>query len=90
MTAASVSWQLEIDSTLCDAHGICALCCPERISLDQWGYATVDAEPMTSPTTIQRARRAIYACPERALTMRSVQREPSRQTADDRTTSGGG
>ena len=63
-------WYIELDASICDGHGICALCCSERIGLDEWGYAVVDTEPIVDKRVLKRARRAIAACPEGALTLR--------------------
>ena len=57
---------LQIDPIACDGHGLCAELFPERITLDDWGYAIVD------PTAIPRglaahARRAVAMCPTAAL-----------------------
>lgn len=64
-------WYLELDSSICDGHGICALCCSERIGLDEWGYAVVNSEPIVDARVLKRARRAIAACPEGALSLRA-------------------
>ncbi len=56
-----------VDGTKCDAHGICALRLPERISLDQWGYALVSDQKIVRRVTLRRARRAVAACPNGAL-----------------------
>lgn len=63
-------WFLELDSAICDAHGICALCCAERIGLDEWGYAVVSSEPIVEDRVLRRAKRAVAACPEGALRLR--------------------
>jgi ferredoxin len=62
-----------LDATLCDAHGICALCCPERITLDRWGYPDVSPEPVSRPHDLRRARRAVHACPESALSLEMIE-----------------
>ena len=59
--------RLVIDASLCDGHGICALRCPELISLDEWGYAHVVTTPVESTRLAAQARRAAAACPARAL-----------------------
>lgn len=59
--------RLVLDGTLCDGHGICSLRCPERIWLDEWGYAVVDEREIVDDRTAARARRAVAACPARAL-----------------------
>lgn len=61
--------RLALDGTRCDGHGICALRCPERIALDQWGYAVVADDPIVEPRTLARARRAAAACPAGALVL---------------------
>jgi ferredoxin len=61
--------RLSVDSSKCDGHGICALVMPERISLDAWGYADVDNEPIEDTRTLARAKRAVNACPVRALAL---------------------
>jgi ferredoxin len=61
--------RLTVDGSKCDGHGICALIIPERISLDAWGFADVESEPIEDPRTLARAKRAVNACPVRALTL---------------------
>ncbi|HEY5112027.1 MAG TPA: ferredoxin [Acidimicrobiales bacterium] len=58
-----------VDGSRCDGHGICALVMPERISLDAWGYADVDGDPIEDRRTLARAKRAVNACPVRALAL---------------------
>ena len=60
--------RLFVDASRCDGHGICALRCPELISLDEWGYATVDPSPAPTRSIAARARRAARACPAGAIT----------------------
>jgi len=48
--------RLVIDASRCDGHGICALRCPELISLDEWGYANVDSSPAPTRSMAARAR----------------------------------
>jgi ferredoxin len=62
-----MSVRLVIDASLCDGHGICALRCPELISLDEWGYAHVAMTRVDSERLATRARRAAAACPVGAL-----------------------
>jgi ferredoxin len=57
---------IRVDPIACDGHGLCAELFPERISLDDWGYPIVDASPVPDGLD-QHARRAIKACPTRAL-----------------------
>jgi ferredoxin len=61
-----VSLKIVVDPIACVADGICAELFPERIRLDPWGYPIVDAEPI--PVSLEaHARRAVTACPTRAL-----------------------
>lgn len=69
MRATSSQLQLVVDGATCDGHGICALVVPERVSLDQWGYASLDGELIEDSATLVRARRAVHACPAGALTL---------------------
>jgi len=61
--------RLVIDASRCDGHAICALRCPELISLDEWGYAQVDPVPAPTVAIAARARWAARACPVGALTV---------------------
>lgn len=58
---------LEVDMLRCDGHGICAWLFPDRVDLDDWGYAWVDATPIDSPRQHRAARAAVRACPRAAL-----------------------
>ena len=78
MTSRPPITRLVVDGSRCDGHGICALVCPERISLDQWGYATIDDEPIEDSRTLARARRAVEACPADALMFRESREPPVR------------
>ena len=61
--------RLVVDMARCDGHGICALRCPELVALDQWGYARVEAQAVFRRGAVRRARRAVAACPARALSL---------------------
>jgi ferredoxin len=69
MRGPSDAVRITVDGSKCDGHGICALVMPERISLDMWGYADIDGEPIEDKRTLARARRAVSACPVRALAL---------------------
>jgi len=58
--------ELRVDPIACDGHGLCAELFPERVSLDEWGFPVVDAEPI-SPSLEKHARRAVSECPVGAL-----------------------
>lgn len=65
-------WRLEVDASACDGHGMCALILPERVALDEWGFALVSGDPLAGEKLVKRSRRAVAACPNRALVLRSV------------------
>ncbi|HET6873954.1 MAG TPA: ferredoxin [Acidimicrobiales bacterium] len=65
--SSGVELSLTFDASRCDGYGMCAVVFPERISLDNWGYADVDPAPLTDPAGLRRAERAVRCCPRRAL-----------------------
>lgn len=64
--------RLVLDAARCDGHGICALRCPDRVSLDQWGYAAVDPTPLEPGRMTRRALNVVAACPKGALHLVAV------------------
>jgi len=61
-------FDLVIDPTACDGHGICAELLPECIRLDPWGYPVI--EPGGIPAhLLDHAQRAAASCPRMALTL---------------------
>ena len=60
---------LVVDMVKCDGHGICAWLFPDRIGLDDWGYAWVDTTAIETPRERRAARAAVRACPRRALSL---------------------
>ncbi|MDA8290893.1 MAG: ferredoxin [Actinomycetota bacterium] len=73
----TAAYRLLLDGARCDGHGICSIRCPERVALDEWGFAVVDATPVSSPTSLDRARRACRACPAGALDLVAADWAPS-------------
>lgn len=68
-----MSSRLTVNPISCDGHGLCAELFPERVSLDDWGYPIVDADPI--PRALEpHARRAIDACPVLALRLEQLKR----------------
>ena len=52
--------QLRVNPTACTGHGLCAELLPERVTLDEWGYPVISADPV--PAQLARAaRRAVPA-----------------------------
>jgi len=72
MMGNATSWRLEVDGGRCDRHGICTLCIPERIELDEWGFAIVSREAISDASTLRRAERAVSACPASALSLQAI------------------
>ena len=62
----SVHRHLRVDPVACSGHGLCAELLPERITMDEWGYPVVSAEPVP-PALHHLARRAVTNCPALAL-----------------------
>ena len=58
--------RLAIDPTACDGLGMCAHQAPDVIELDPWGYPILPADELEG-SRIDEARRAIRACPRKAL-----------------------
>jgi ferredoxin len=77
VTTDRPAWRIEVDGTACDGHGICMLCCPSRIGLDEWGYAIVSDEPITNDHILAQARRAVRACPANALRVSALRTSPA-------------
>jgi len=69
-----VSYRVRVNPIACEAHGMCAELLPEHITLDEWGYPLIDADPLTEEL-LGNARRAAQACPTFALLL---QRERAR------------
>ena len=41
-------WRIEIDGARCDAHGICSICCPDRIGSTNGGTRSSIRVPSTT------------------------------------------
>jgi ferredoxin len=60
--------QLRVNPIDCVGHGLCAELLPELVTLDEWGYPILPAQPV--PRGLERqARRAVTDCPALALTL---------------------
>jgi ferredoxin len=57
---------MHVNPIACSGHGLCAELLPERITLDEWGYPVVSADPVP-PHLEALARRAVTDCPALAL-----------------------
>lgn len=75
-----MSVRITVDPVRCAGHGLCALLLEERVTLDEWGYPRVDAEPLDDGRPARRARRAARACPRQALAVIDAAETPTRST----------
>lgn len=57
--------RLRVDPVACDGVGLCAHLAPDVVDLDRWGFPVV-GQP-GSAEDLEEARRAVRACPRRAL-----------------------
>ena len=76
--------RLRVDMVACDGIGQCALVAPELVGLDRWGYPVLrDGEAAEAATPGEEAReaavmrRAVRACPRRALWLEEEARRPA-------------
>ena len=72
--AAALALRLRVDPVACEGVGLCAQLADRNITLDRWGYPIVDGE--LQPGAVKDARRAVRACPRRALWLEEP--DPSR------------
>lgn len=63
---------LAIDRIRCDGRGVCAELLPEMVRLDDWGFPVIDPRPVG--VLVDNARRAVSACPVRALRLERMGR----------------
>ena len=63
--------RLRVDPVACAGVGLCAQLADRSITLDRWGYPVLAAELEPGAATRQ-ARRAVRACPRRALWLEDV------------------
>ena len=75
--------KLAVDPIACDGHGLCSELFPERVALDDWGFPLVDGAPI-SDRLAPHARRAVAACPKRALRLDATAPPPAPGRAPSR------
>ncbi|WP_421740832.1 ferredoxin [Cellulomonas sp.] len=61
--------RLKVDPVACEGIGLCAQI-TAAVSLDRWGYPVLG--PVETAADLRTARRAVRACPRRALWMETV------------------
>lgn len=59
--------KVQVDSTKCDAYGLCAETAPRLFELDDFGYATARAGGVVPDDQEDAAQAAIAACPVQAV-----------------------
>ena len=69
MSRGRVELRLRVDPIACDGIGVCSQI-SAAISLDRWGYPVV--EDAVAASDQRTARRAVRACPRRALWLEPV------------------
>lgn len=58
--------RLRVDRVACDGIALCAHLAPDTLELDRWGFPVVVGQDLTGHEAAA-ARRAVRACPRRAL-----------------------
>jgi ferredoxin len=59
--------KIQVDSTKCDAYGLCAEKAPDLFELDDFGYATVLNDGVVAAGNEECAREAVTICPAQAI-----------------------
>lgn len=72
MTGPGGQVRLAFDASRCDGYGMCAVICPELITLDRWGFADASRQPIADQDLQKKAARAVRCCPKGALTLSGV------------------
>jgi ferredoxin len=58
-----------IDGERCAGHGRCYVIAPELFTDDERGYGATAGDGAVTPDQADLARRAVAACPERAISI---------------------
>ncbi len=76
--------RLRVDMVACDGIGQCALVAPDLVGLDRWGYPVLRDRDGAGASTrgddgreAAAARRAVRACPRRALWLEEAAHRPT-------------
>jgi len=57
---------LRVDAAACDGIGLCAHLTPSAVELDRWGFPVIVGRELDRGE-VSAARRAVRACPRKAL-----------------------
>ncbi|MCG2801432.1 MAG: ferredoxin [Cellulomonas sp.] len=68
--APEVTQRLRVDPVACEGIGLCAQVADRVIELDRWGYPKLPGALV--PDEAKAAKRAVRACPRRALWLEEV------------------
>jgi ferredoxin len=60
--------EIRVDSAKCQGHAMCYGVDPELFPLDEQGFSAVSERTIADPD-LDAARRAVEACPERAISV---------------------
>jgi ferredoxin len=63
--------RLRVNPVVCDGIGQCAMAASSIIHLDRWGYPVVPTGEL-STADVERAKRAVNACPRQALWLEAI------------------
>ena len=61
--------RVNVDSDLCQGHNRCYELAPELFDVDDYGSAHEVGDGEVPPELVDKARRAVAACPEHAITI---------------------
>jgi ferredoxin len=59
--------KIQVDSTMCDAYGLCSETAPLLFELDDFGYATARNDGVVPEAERTAAEQAMSACPVSAI-----------------------
>jgi len=59
-------FRIQVDPIACEAYGYCSELLGELVTLDEWGYPIVSAEPVPHQL-VMMAKKAARDCPRRAF-----------------------
>jgi ferredoxin len=71
--------RVTIDTELCCGHGRCYQTSPELFTDDERGYGQTIKDGVVAPDQAEAARRAIVACPEKAITLSEEESQRNRR-----------
>ena len=61
--------KVSVDSSRCEAHGMCEATVPEFFTLDDEGYSSIGKDRPVPPGQEDRVRMGVESCPVAALSI---------------------